>query len=229
MVVNASTGDIVQKMEYDEFGRVLTDTNPGFTPFGYAGGIYDQQTGLVRFGARDYDAETGRWTAKDPIGFNGGSTNLYNYVLADPINNVDYLGLEVYLITAFGVPGHSIIAFTNEYGQVTTYQKDGEGKIWRHQFNDLDSAIEGENRFWTDANFSAMKIDGINAENESKMQCASEKRASNPDNEPFGLLNYNCSTFVSDVLKAGNYRIDPRYRSNPNSLWYNVWFNNLFL
>lgn len=38
-------------------------------------GLYDQHTGLVRFGARDYDAETGRSTTKDPIGFDGGDTN----------------------------------------------------------------------------------------------------------------------------------------------------------
>lgn len=40
----------------------------------------------MRFGARDYDAETGRWTAKDPILFGGGDTNLYGYVLNDPVN-----------------------------------------------------------------------------------------------------------------------------------------------
>ena len=50
--------------------------------------------GLCSFGARDYDAETGRWTAKDPILFAGGDTNLYGYVLNDPVNFVDSNGLE---------------------------------------------------------------------------------------------------------------------------------------
>jgi len=38
---------------------------------------------------RDYDPETGRWVSKDPIGFAGGDTNLYGYVLNDPINFID--------------------------------------------------------------------------------------------------------------------------------------------
>ncbi len=94
LVVNASTKAVVQRIDYDEFGRVLSDTNPGFQPFGFAGGLYDTDTQLVRFGARDYDAYTGRWTAKDPIGFDGGDTNLYGYVLNDPVNITDVLGLE---------------------------------------------------------------------------------------------------------------------------------------
>lgn len=57
------------------------------------GGIYDQHTKLTRFGVRDYDAETGRWTAKDPILFDGGDTNLYGYVLNDPVNEIDPEGL----------------------------------------------------------------------------------------------------------------------------------------
>jgi RHS repeat-associated protein len=58
-----------------------------------AGGLYDKDTALVRFGARDYDAEMGRWTAKDPIRFAAGDTNLYGYVLQDPVNAIDPLGL----------------------------------------------------------------------------------------------------------------------------------------
>jgi RHS repeat-associated protein len=77
---------VVQRIDYDEFGRVTLDTNPGFQPFGFAGGLYDRDTGLVRFGARDYDATTGRWTTIDPVRFDGEDTNLFAYVFNDPIN-----------------------------------------------------------------------------------------------------------------------------------------------
>jgi RHS repeat-associated protein len=72
---------------------VTQNTSPGFQPFGFAGGLYDEATKLVRFGARDYDAETGRWTAKDPIGFGGGDASLYAYVGNDPLSFVDPQGL----------------------------------------------------------------------------------------------------------------------------------------
>ena len=93
-----SAGLIVKRIDYDSFGKVILDTDPTFRiPIGFAGGLYDPDTGLVRFGVRDYDPEIGRWTAKDPIDFAGGSVNLYEYVLNNPINLFDPLGLfEVY-------------------------------------------------------------------------------------------------------------------------------------
>jgi RHS repeat-associated protein len=69
LVVDTADGSAAQRMDYDTFGNVLVDTNPGFQPFGFAGGLWDAATGIVRLGARDYDPMTGRWTAKDRIGF----------------------------------------------------------------------------------------------------------------------------------------------------------------
>ncbi len=89
LVIDTATDEVVQRMDYDEFGRVLADTHPGFQPFGFAGGICDQHVGYVRFGARDYETRTGRWIAKDPIRFKGRNTNLFSYTFADPINLID--------------------------------------------------------------------------------------------------------------------------------------------
>jgi RHS repeat-associated protein len=101
LVVNTETGEVVQRLDYDEFGVVLQDTNPGFQPFGFAGGLYDVATGLLRFGARDYDASTGRWVSKDPISFQGGQTNLYIYAGGDPVNRIDPTGLMEIVPTDF--------------------------------------------------------------------------------------------------------------------------------
>jgi RHS repeat-associated protein len=94
LVVNVNAGAVAQRLDYDEFGRVTVDTAPSFQPFGFAGGLHDPYTGFVRFGARDYDPQTGRWTTRDPIGFRGRDTNLYQYVAGDPVNFIDPEGKD---------------------------------------------------------------------------------------------------------------------------------------
>ena len=94
LVVKADDGTIAQRMDYNVLGRVTADTTPMFQPFSFAGGMYDADSGLVHFGARKYDTFTGRWISKDPILFNGGDTNLYGYVMNDPVNFVDPSGLS---------------------------------------------------------------------------------------------------------------------------------------
>jgi RHS repeat-associated protein len=112
-------------MDYDVWGNIVTDTNPGFQPFGFAGGLYDQHTGLTRFGDRDYDAQAGRWTAKDPIRFKGGDTNLYGYVANDPVNWVDPTGL---VLVAGGIGGSFQIGGVGASGSISGGM-DSDGRI----------------------------------------------------------------------------------------------------
>jgi len=67
-------------------------------PFGFAGGLYDRDTALVHFGAREYDPRDGRWTSKDPILFAAGDSNLYGYVLSDPVNLIDPTGEFIWVL-----------------------------------------------------------------------------------------------------------------------------------
>ncbi|MEZ4730487.1 MAG: RHS repeat-associated core domain-containing protein [Caldilineaceae bacterium] len=118
LVMDTATGAVAQRLDYDAFGNVLQDTNPGFQPFGFAGGIYDAMTGLVRFGARDYDPIVGRWTSKDPIGFVSGSGNHYVYVGNSPVNFMDSNGLVFPLALLLPLVGGGIGA---AFGGVGAY------------------------------------------------------------------------------------------------------------
>lgn len=130
LVLDVESGAVAQTMDYDEFGVVRQDTMPGFQPFGFAGGLLDSHTKLTRFVARDYDASTGRWTAKDPTGFAGGDFNLYRYALNDPVNRTDAEGLQV--SDEFGIwmgpnwsdPGETTIVDIDSAGNVSIHGPD---------------------------------------------------------------------------------------------------------
>ena len=116
LVVNAGTGEVKEELSYSPWGRVIQDTDPGFQPFGYAGGLYDPETGLERFGVRDYDPATGRWIEPDPILFAGGGTNLYAYAGEDPVDFLDPSGLLTIPFTNIWIPaGEAQGAYAAQY------------------------------------------------------------------------------------------------------------------
>jgi len=87
-------GAVVKRIEYDSFGNVVAETNPGLElPLGFACGLTDPDTQFVRFGVRDYDPEVGRWTAREPIVL-GAGLDQYMYCRNDPVNLVDPDGLR---------------------------------------------------------------------------------------------------------------------------------------
>jgi RHS repeat-associated protein len=127
--------NLVQSIYYDEFGAVLADTAPGFQPFGFAGGLYDADTRLVRFGARDYDPQTGRWTTKDPIGFGGGDSDLYAYAENNPVNLIDPSGLDAitadpHALSAMAALFRRSLSDPNGSEWTAVFYKGGDSKIY---------------------------------------------------------------------------------------------------
>ena len=90
-----SSGNITQEILYNSFGKRVYNSNPEHDlVLGFAGGLFDPDTGLIHFGYREYDPVIGRFISPDPLGYAGGDADLYGYCLDDPINFVDRDGLQ---------------------------------------------------------------------------------------------------------------------------------------
>ena len=115
-MADAATGTIVRTWDYDAFGAPTGGSGTLELPVGYAGGIADSVTGLVRFGLRDYEPESGRWTARDPVLYEGGQDNLYAYVNGNPVSSRDPLGLWCIGAAAYGGIGGGATICVDEDG-----------------------------------------------------------------------------------------------------------------
>ena len=127
-----ASGAVLKEVVYDSFGSVISDSDPAFVvPFGFAGGLYDADTRLVKFGYRDYDPEIGRWIAKDPIGFAGGDIDLYGYVQNNPVNFIDPDGLAPNWAGPTGAfltaLGGTIVIYPHPYPKVAGWALGGIG------------------------------------------------------------------------------------------------------
>jgi RHS repeat-associated protein len=133
-VVADTDGDVIKEILYDPFGGIVEDTNPGLrVPIGFAGGLHDRDLGFVRFGWRDYDPFTGRWTAPDPIGDRGGDPDWYGYCLDDPVNGIDPLGLfrfgkkGLWILPGIGTDGSTADKGNYELKHEHGFYEDGTG------------------------------------------------------------------------------------------------------
>ena len=137
LVVNvADATDVLFAGRYDAFGEqeVLVGSAE-VVPFGFAGGRYDPETGLVRFGARDYDPGTGRWTARDAVWWAGGQANLFVYAYADAINYVDHSGRAAVVFNA--VPAIIFVAALATTGAYWVWSNQDEDDDLKDLLDDL--------------------------------------------------------------------------------------------
>jgi RHS repeat-associated protein len=109
---------------YGPFGEVIRATGPmaKANPFRFSTKYQDDETDLLYYGYRYYNASTGRWINRDPIreaGFDaarmgGGRArcgvrsarredgNVYCFVANGPLNKFDLFGLDVYKLIRKG-------------------------------------------------------------------------------------------------------------------------------
>ena len=88
-----SAQSIATTYTYEPFGAATVGGAANGNTFEFTGRENDGTTGLYFHRARYYSPSFQRFAAQDPIGFRGGSSNLYEYVRNDPIDKVDRLGL----------------------------------------------------------------------------------------------------------------------------------------
>lgn len=105
-IVNLITknGSIAAAYEYDPFGLVVSSSGAyaDRNPYRFSTKCTDDETGWIYYGLRYYNPKDGRWLNRDPIEENGG-LNLYAGLNNDAVNNVDILGLAVWILAQGGL------------------------------------------------------------------------------------------------------------------------------
>jgi RHS repeat-associated protein len=89
------TGTVIDHIQYDSFGNILSETNPtAGDRFKFTGREYDEATAQYYYRARYYDPAVGRFIAEDPLRLAAGDANLYRYVRNQPTANTDPSGMS---------------------------------------------------------------------------------------------------------------------------------------
>ncbi|HEX7861324.1 MAG TPA: RHS repeat-associated core domain-containing protein [Verrucomicrobiae bacterium] len=110
-LTSGTTASETARYEYGPFGEPIRGTGvmARKNPFRFSTKFTDNESGLVYYGYRYYNAVTGRWLNRDPAGELGG-VNLYALSFNSPINCIDSDGRFVLSLTMLVVDASSAIS-----------------------------------------------------------------------------------------------------------------------
>lgn len=169
-----------------------------------AGGRYDSATGLARFGARDYDPSVGRWTAKDPLLFFGGDSQLYGYVLGNPLLSIDPRGEAQLCARPLDLPG-GVVPYESRGrpGKASPLQ-ERRNRVPRHEhfwFKDgRNYGFFGDSKVRPDEGHTFEDYDCFGREyDDDLLEKAIEMEAKNPGE--YSLWGNNCQHWAERVVR----------------------------
>jgi RHS repeat-associated protein len=111
-----SNGEVAAHLEYNAFGKLISETKNDPLSFAYTGKLFDKFSDLQWNINRWYDSNVGKRVSEDPIGFEGKDVNLFRYVFNSHLSLVDQLGRSATNI-AFEAAGRALTVLT--IGQLT--------------------------------------------------------------------------------------------------------------
>ncbi|MDR2704947.1 MAG: hypothetical protein LBC02_04130, partial [Planctomycetaceae bacterium] len=88
-----SDSNVVDHLEYNSFGKLISETENDLLFFAYTGKLTDKSSELQWNINRWYDSNIGRWVIEYLIGFEGGDMNLYRHVDNSVVLYTDLFGL----------------------------------------------------------------------------------------------------------------------------------------
>jgi len=134
-LANAPDGTVAARYEYGAFGEPIRTSGAAAkeNPFRFSTKFTDDESDLLYYGYRYYNAGTGRWLSRDPIDERGGF-NLYGFLRNWPTGNTDLLGLTFNWDPPYLYTRTTYIATLDGgriYGQTDWYYFNPQVKVWR--------------------------------------------------------------------------------------------------
>jgi RHS repeat-associated protein len=178
------SGAIAAHYEYGPFGEVLVESfdsdsvrrSLGDGGFRFSTKYRDTETGLLYYGYRYYDPETGRWLNRDSIEESGG-LNLYGFVGNDPVNGVDVLGM-IQITGMMNPYSYSPMFPSDEYRAYQMRQQEVYARVYGQWIQDAWAAVKAGADM---VNFlSNPAYDGIREEYRKKLTELAAKLAFDP-------------------------------------------------